>query len=148
MTWSVRRILVPVDFSELSRAAALAAAELGARFGAPLELLHVWRPPPLRPDLMVWAESDGVSLWQYARQRAEEEMRELVEQLKLGSQDMSLILAGEPATTIVDHANAEGFDLIVMGTRGRGGLGHLLIGSVAEKVVRHAPCPVLTIRAT
>jgi nucleotide-binding universal stress UspA family protein len=57
------------------------------------------------------------------------------------------VVSGLPAPAIVDHARAGGFDLLVMGTHGRTGLSHLVVGSVAERVLRSAPCPVLTVKA-
>lgn len=146
MNLTIQRILVPVDFSDFSRAAVDAAIDLGRRFGATVDLLHVWEPPPLRPDLMVWAEADGETLWELARRNAGEQMRELCATLPAGSIRHTEIVPGNPAEVIVERARAEGYDLIVVGTHGRTGVSHLLVGSVAEKVVRLAACPVLTVR--
>jgi universal stress protein A len=143
-----RRILIAVDFSESSRAALLAAAELAACFGGSLELLHVWQPPPLRADLMVWAETDGTPLRQYGRARAERELQRFVESLAPGlrSELHSSVVEGDPAGVILEHAASGRYDLLAVGTHGPTGLEHVLVGSIAEKIVRAARCPVLTVR--
>ena len=145
----VKNILVPVDFSECSRHALTYAAELAGRFGAKLDLLHVWDVPPyIPPEALVGIPgSDSRSLGQLARDHAREEMDKLIAEhagtLPLGE---ALLQSGDPARTIVDVAERRASDLIVIGTHGRTGLSHLLLGSVAEKVVRRATCPVLTVR--
>jgi len=146
---NVKSILVPVDFSEASRAALAYAAELAARFGAKLELLHVWDVPPyIPPEAMVGIPgSDARSLGQLARDHAREEMARLIADsggtLPIAE---TLLESGDPARVIVDLAERRGSDLIVIGTHGRTGFSHLLLGSVAEKVVRRATRPVLTVR--
>jgi nucleotide-binding universal stress UspA family protein len=147
----VTSILVPVDFSETSRAALGYAGELAARFGAKLELLHVWDVPPyIPPEAMVGIPgSDARSLGQLAREHASEEMARLVAEyantLPIAE---TLLESGDPARVIVDTAERRGSDLIVIGTHGRTGFSHFLLGSVAEKVVRRATRPVLTVRGT
>ena len=141
------RILVPTDFSEPSDAALEYARTVATKFGGTLHLLHVIEDPyraayaaevyvpelaDLRDDLIADAK---------ARLDA-----------SLSAHDHSALdataeaLIGTPAWTIVEYANGHDIDLIVMGTHGRGGVSHLLMGSVAEKVVRTATCPVLTTR--
>lgn len=142
------RILVPTDFSPPSDAALEYARLLAAKFGASLHLLHVVDDPtassafvadsyaPAGPDLQETFLSD-------ARQR----LASLLSHAERDSCDTTTAAAiGVPAATIVDVAAASGVSLIVMGTHGRTGLAHLLMGSVAEQVVRTAPCPVLTVR--
>jgi universal stress protein A len=146
----IKSILVPVDFSESSRQALAYAAELAGRFGAKLDLVHVWDVPPyIPPEALVGVPgSDARSLGQLARDHAREEMDKLIAehagQLPLGE---ALLESGDPARIIIEVAEQRASDLIVIGTHGRTGLSHLLIGSVAEKVVRRATCPVLTVRA-
>ncbi len=143
---ALRRILVPVDFSETSRLAVQTAMQLGAHFGASIDLLHVWEPPQLRPDLMVWAEADGKTLWDVAKRNAAEELGTFLSSLPAKSIARHEIRTGNPAELIVERARDGGYDLLVLGTHGRTGVQHFFIGSVAEKVVRLAPCPVLTVR--
>jgi nucleotide-binding universal stress UspA family protein len=146
---TVRKILVPVDFSECSMPALEWAHELAQRCGANLELLHVWQAPPfLPPQIMVGVEpAASLPLDELIEQNAGRELSVLTEQAGASSIIIgeSTIRQGDPARTIVDYAKAEGHDLIVLGTHGRSGLVHLLLGSVAEKVVRWARVPVLTV---
>jgi nucleotide-binding universal stress UspA family protein len=81
-----------------------------------------------------------------AKKNASEQMRAFIATLPERSISHSEIISGNPAEAIVERARSEGYDLLVMGTHGRTGVQHLLVGSVAEKVVRLAPCPVLTVR--
>lgn len=143
------RILVPVDFSPSSQAALEYAVFLGERFGSTLHVLHVWEPPPyLWPEAIVLEPGRPEQSLQYlAGARANEQMKELLA-LPAHRHDVPLVSrieSGNPADVIVSVAQADRFDLIVMGTHGRRGLSRVLMGSVAEKVVRRATCPVLTI---
>jgi universal stress protein A len=141
-----RRILVPHDFSEHATRALRAAARL-AEPGARLLVLNVVTPivpltdvPPagistyIAPDELV----DG----------ARRQLERIVAKAGAGLRDVKAdakVVIGDPYTEILEAAKR--MDLIVMSTRGRSGLAHLLIGSVTEKVVRHSPIPVLTLRA-
>ena len=145
-----KKILVPLDFSTTSLAALDTAIELAARFGASFELLHAWEPPPVYgPDALV---AGGALLYgeleDHTRRAAGKEMQDLVERLrKRGLHDVRAHLErGAPTSVILDVAARSGCDLIVMGTHGRTGFSRFVAGSVAEKVVRLAPVPVLTIR--
>jgi universal stress protein A len=148
---NVKRILVPVDFSDASRQALVYAGELAACFGAELELLHVWDVPPyIPPEAMVGVPgTDARSLGQLAREHARDEMARLLAdyQGKLPIAE-TLLESGDPARVIVEVAERRESDLIVIGTHGRTGFSHLLLGSVAEKVVRRATRPVLTVRGS
>jgi len=145
-----RRILAPIDFSSASAAAASYAAELAKGFGAKVHVLHAWEAPVyLRPDLTVWSGEVSATLGDEIRHSAERAMLEFFEKMKFEG-DPSFtheVRQGTPYKTILAVAEAGSFDLLVMGTHGRTGLSHALLGSVAEKVVRHATCPVLTVRA-
>lgn len=148
---AVRKILVPVDFSEGAKAAIDLAVTFAKPFGAAIELYHVWQPPPLVPvPLVVVSPEQGrpLTLEDLARTEAGTQMKDLVGKLHgLGIKDAtSRVGVGDPAHEICDLARAGHFDLIVMGTHGRTGIAHALLGSVAEKVVRRATCPVLTVR--
>jgi len=143
------RILVPTDFSSPSDAAMEYARQLAAKFGASLHLLHVIDDSPVGTTAFV-ADSyvpptEGLSelMLKEARKRLERQLSD-ADRLRFGVSVEALI--GVPATAIVDYAFATGTNLIVMGTHGRSGLAHLLMGSVAEHVVRTATCPVLTVR--
>jgi universal stress protein A len=146
---SIRRILVPVDFSEPSRAALDYAATVARAFGATLDLLHVWEVPSFVPPGTTLDLGAPVhSLVETVRGGAEEALKQLVSDatgrgLPIGSARAE---PGSPAHSIVEAAKAGSYDLIVIGTNGRTGLSRALIGSVAERVVRLAPCPVLAVR--
>ena len=138
----LKRILVPVDFSPTSDAALRYGIELARRFTARLYLLNV----PEHPGEAAEAEYPiGIfeTMQNAAHDRlwhllSEEEARELRPECAMRS--------GDPADAIVRYAHEHDVDVIVMGTRGREGVARVLLGSVAEKVVRRAPCPVLTVR--
>lgn len=132
------RILVPTDFSPPSDAALAYARVLCAAFGASLHLLHVATERVLPPHATGDADAGAAALREIQRRLNADDRRRGV----LGR----VIEGPDPAAEIARYAGTTGSDLIVMGTHGRGGLAHLLIGSVAEKVVRTAPCPVLTVR--
>lgn len=142
---ALTRILVPTDFSATSAAAVKYGVALAEAFGAQLHLLHVLEPPApwLAGEIaMVSAPVDEAEL----RRSAETELTGLLtrdEHARLRA--VVATATGAPFAEIVRYAGREQIDLVVMGTHGRGAMAHLLIGSVAENVVRKAPCPVLTI---
>ena len=148
MTEPITRILVPVDFSAHSDSALRYAATLAGQVGASVELLHVV------DDFTFGAYSEIYvpnipDMTQEAINTALERLKTIEAAVFPHGADVeSVVYAGRPASTIIDHAAEGRFDLIVMGTHGRTGLSHLLMGSVAEHVVRTAGCPVLTIRGT
>lgn len=145
----LERILVPVDFSEGSRAALEYAQGLAGKFGAHIDVLHVWFTPAyISPAVAVQvARGEVETLELVARREAEQQMTSFVESVPNPDQVAisTRIEYGYEPQTIVDIA--KDYDLVVMGTHGRSGLSHLIIGSVAEKVIRQAPCPVLCMRA-
>jgi len=151
---TIKKILVPVDFSDGAQSALALAATMARTFGASIELLHVWQPPPLIPLAMVIipsapeAEPMPVNMEELARSTAGAQMKDLATRLhEEGVKEVrSRVGIGNPAHEIVDLAELGHFDLIVMGTHGRTGFAHAVLGSVAEKVVRRAKCPVLTAR--
>lgn len=148
MTPLIRSILVPTDLSAESRRAVDFAVLLADKFEATLELLHVWEPLRyLPPDAMLAVPGwSPLSVEDFARQEARRELEELARSLrKEGRLLRTRLEVGAAAPTILDVAG-EAFDLVVMGTHGRTGLSRLVLGSVAQKVVAGAPCPVLTVR--
>ena len=141
-----KRILVPVDFSEHSRKAVQVAAELARTAGASVTLLHAYVIPayPL-PEGFVFASAQAVAELMQKSQDALTELKRVA--LDAGAPQVELVLAEGPAfAEIIRAATEKHHDLIVMGTHGRTGLAHAFLGSVAEKVVRRAPCAVLTVR--
>ena len=141
------KILVPVDFSSHSQNAVRVAADLAKRCDASLTLVHVYQT-------VSFALPDAIAF--YTPTQLAEILSELDALLRAAKRDAELtgvsrvetaLLQGAVATEIVEYAQKEGCDLIVMGTHGRTGVSHAIMGSVAERVVRVAPCPVLTLRA-
>jgi len=145
------KILVAVDGSEPSMRAVALAAELAAKQGATLTLVAVVRQlERLDPALSAYAESEhirspGVELPLAAADNMLERARERA--TKAGAKRIAVDAPmGDPAEQIIDAAAAHKADLVVLGTRGHGRLRGLLVGSVAQKVVSHAPSPVLVVR--
>lgn len=142
-----KRILVPMDFSAPSDAALEHARSVAIRFGASLHLLHVADDPyrALYSAEVFVPEIEGLrdEILKDAAGRLTDRLRpsDLTE---LHATAEAII--GIPSGSIVEYAEGHDIDLIVMGTHGRGGMSHLLMGSVAERVVRTATCPVLTVR--
>ena len=150
MSQIIRRILVPVDFTEHSEHATWYACELAARIGARIELLHVVEDPFISgawsPGVYLGPSAEMLeSILTDAENRLERAASAVAES---GVRPQYVVLRGHPAQSIVEHARTGDADLIVMGTHGRTGLSHLLLGSVAERTLRTAACPVLTIKLT
>ena len=137
----LKKIICPTDFSDASRQALDSAAELAERFQAEVCMVHVL---PVQPrDLAPQVDAEDV------RAAVEREMRSFAEPLSRKGIRIEVVLGeGDAATEIVRIASDEHADLIVIATHGTTGWRHLAFGSVTEKVVRLAACPVLTIRAT
>lgn len=141
------RIVVAVDFSEHSREALRTAVDLARRYQSSLTIVHVYEPA-------VYALPDGSVLFTPAQfDRLIGELERYLETSKeeatnLGAASVGTrLLQGFAAGEIVAFGKDTNSDLIVMGTHGRSGAKHLFLGSVAERVIRTAPCPVLTVRA-
>ena len=148
MTERIAHILVPLDFSTNAARALRYAKTLASRFGASLELLHVVEDP-----FTSGAWSSEIYVPNIVELRGslvkDAEQRLAVDQSALsleGVPTIATVRTGPVGYTIVEYAQAVHADLIVMGTHGRTGLAHIFMGSVAERVVRTAPCPVLTVR--
>jgi len=142
------RILVPLDSETASDAALVCAKELAAKFGSRLFLLHIVEDPTATgawtPDVYIAASAElPGTLLDHAKQRLES-MLTADERERFNA--FVEVRVGSAADGIGEFAREKSIDLIVMGTHGRRGLAHMLVGSVAERLVRTAPCPVLTIR--
>jgi len=145
----VRQILVPTDFSEPSQVTLDYAAALARSFDASVDVLHVWEVPAFVPPTAFF-EVGGADtpLVEIVRKSAESKLGEFIADAKKRGVQVRASFAelGAPSHVIAEFARTRGYDLIVIGTHGRTGLSHALIGSVAERVVRHASCPVLAVR--
>jgi nucleotide-binding universal stress UspA family protein len=142
------RILVPTDFSEPSDAALEYARTLAARFGASLHLLHILEHPVSGAFGGEAYLGGSPALDATLRAEAEAAMAaRLPDAERTRLRATAEIVEGPATATIVEYAQARQISLIVMGTHGRTGLAHALLGSVSEHVVRVAPCPVLTVHA-
>ena len=136
-------IVVAVDFEKASLRALEVARELGQKIGAEVVLVHIYQIPMftypgLEPALLPTFTTEIST----AAKRAVEDLASKSGGLR------AVIRDGDPSTEILAVANELGARMIVMGTHGRGGIAHLFLGSVAEKVMRHSAIPVLTVRAT
>ena len=145
----IRKILCPVDFSSSSEAMVNDTVGLAAQLGAEVTLLHVYEMPLYQVPVGVDSSAGLPGGLMDVVQGVKEAVTERLEKVRAGCEGKNVTLhtriaEGRPAKTIVAIAGDESFDLISMGTRGWTGLRHLLLGSVAEHVVRASPCPVLT----
>lgn len=143
--FAANKILCPTDFSDGSLQALATAAELAVKFEGEVYLVHVLPPPPttFEGDIEVMIPSYEQS----SHAAVERRMREIAEPLTAkGLQTQIMVAEGDAADEIVRIARDERADLIVIATHGNTGWRHLAFGSVTEKVVRLAACPVLTIR--
>lgn len=138
---ALRTILHPTDFSAPSDYAFRLACSLARDHGARVIVLHVAAPPVVFGESGAYAAAEGSKAALLADLR----------RLRAPNNDVSVehwLADGAPAEEIVRQAETTQCDLIVMGTHGRSGLGRLFLGSVADQVMRRAPCPVLTVKAT
>ena len=142
---TLQKVLVPTDFSDLSQRALEFALSLADRFRAKLYLMHVWElpmtgsllPPEPYPESVLTEEQTA----------GEEHLTKVTNELKASGFDVEPVFVfGKPYMEIVKAAADLDIDLIVLASHGRSGVSHLLLGSVAEKVVRLAPCPVFTVK--
>jgi nucleotide-binding universal stress UspA family protein len=144
----IRSILAPTDFSRHAEAAVRYACGLGERFGATLHLLHVLPDVivPVGPDPSLIA-SVPPSYYAETEARSREALGRLIQpDWPRPAAVEAEVRWGDPVEAIVAYALQNAIDLIAIATHGRTGLSHVLLGSVAERIVREAPCPVLTIR--
>lgn len=146
MSIRLKKILCPTDFSEPSKNALRYALTLAQQYKAKILLLHVIEPLSPVPGIDM-----GPSFGFDERPHIEEQVKTLLDEIVTGEskEDIKiepLIVRGAPFLEIVRTARTEDVDMIVIATHGHTGLTHMLLGSTAEKVVRKAPCPVLTVK--
>ena len=146
MELKIKKVLVPIDFSDYSKNSLRYAVDFVKQFGAELYLIYVVEPVIYPPDF---------SMGQIAIPSVDLEMdKRAVEELeKLAKKEIpheikvnTIVKTGKPFIEIIETASEEKIDLIIISTHGHTGMEHILFGSTAEKVVRKAPCPVLTLR--
>lgn len=138
----LEHVVVPIDFSGCSLDALEYGIQIAKDFRASLTLLHVLEPVSYGDDLILGHAAE------LGRDRVNAHLKALAS--TIGSHGISVsqsILGGQPGDSIVDFVRAPGYDLIVMGTHGRRGISHVMMGSVAEGVLRRAPCPVLVLKS-
>lgn len=140
----IKSIVVPVDFSATSRRALAYAVRLAEQFGGKITVIHVIEPiaAPEFAAVALLIENDA------ARKAAKAKLEELLREMKVSKRliEKTVVRFGTPFAEITAAARTLKADLIVLTTHGYTGLKHVLMGSTAERVVRHAPCPVLTVR--
>ena len=143
---TIQKILVPTDFSQPADAALIYAKELAEKFGARLQLLHVVALPtfyPMGPEAPAFPMAE---LLTEAEAAAQNTLEEQARGTGLPADRVTVrTTVGTPVSEILDAIAYDGIDLVVMGTHGRGMVEHVLLGSVAERVVRRSPVPVLTV---
>jgi nucleotide-binding universal stress UspA family protein len=142
----VRKILVPIDFSDNALSVIEWGAHLAKEHGSKMLLFHAYHLP------VEFQQLEGAYLppdfWANVKAEAEQSLHRYVAGLSdKGIEIEAVVREGYAATAIVDEAVDSGADLIVIGTHGLSGLKHMLLGSIAERVVQKAPCPVLTVKA-
>jgi nucleotide-binding universal stress UspA family protein len=144
-----RRILVPVDYSDSSRASLKFAATLATSLGASLDIVHVWDRPTYVSDAVMVKRpgQEHCSLIELIQENAERDMKEFVASAELppGVNAGQRLCSGDTVSTLLAEVKKGGHDLVVVGTHGRTGLSHMLLGSITEKLIRMSPVPVLTI---
>lgn len=142
----IARICCPTDYSDLSAVATRYARGLAEKFSAEIHVVHVvdeayqyWMA--MGPDSLPIGPAPAE-----IRAAAQQQMQRWLAEHFAGAAVVSEVLIGQPFVEIIRYARDKEIDAIVMGTHGRGGLTHVLLGSVTEKIVRKSPCPVLTVR--
>ncbi len=139
--FDIKKVLIPIDFSEYSKKAAQAGVEIAKKFGAKLEFLHVV-DQAIHPAFYVSGVESVFTIDRELKERTRDNLKTFAGN---GNGGTFTVIEGRPAREIVNYAEHINADFIVMATRGLGGLEHLLIGSTTERVVRWASVPVLTV---
>ena len=145
----IERILVPVDYSPCSRVALRFALDVAARFQASLDIVHVWdRPSYVSNVVMTTTEPvSGKSLIRLIQENAQRDLEEFLASVEHspGTVLSGRLLSGDPASTLLHELKEGKHHAVIVGTHGRTGLSRVLLGSVAEKLVRLSPVPVMTV---
>ena len=148
----MKKILVPTDYSDCSRAAFARALALARQLGLEIELLHVFHLPTIAGVghvLIAMPDQPYQRALDWMEEEATKAMKSFLAEFDTGGVLVGTrVESGRAVETILTIAHEGDFDLIVMGTHGRTGVAHLILGSVAEKIVRKSPVPVLTVRAS
>ena len=147
MKIDIQLILVPIDFSDQAAVVIDWATHLAEEHSSKILLLHVYHLP------VEFQQLEGAYLppdfWSNVKREAEQQLASHSQEIRTHQVEVeALVREGYPATVIVEAAESHGADLIVIGTHGHTGLKHLLLGSIAERVVQKAPCPVLTVKGS
>jgi len=147
MSLEIRCILVPLDFSDAANAILEWAAHLAEQHGSRVVLFHAYHLP------VEFQQLEGAYLppdfWANVKAEATEALERYAAQLRARGIETEVVVAeGYAATAIVDEVENQHADVVVIGTHGLSGLKHLLLGSIAERVVQKAPCPVLTVKTS
>ena len=138
----INRILCPLDFSEFSHSGLGFAMDLARQFGSTIVLAHV---VDARFDYPEWTAQVAMNTSEHLAKSAEEHLKSVAEGME-GVETEIFVTKGIPHSTLIEKTKENDIDLVIIATHGRKGLAHALLGSVAEKVVRSAACPVLTVR--
>ncbi|MCD6124391.1 universal stress protein [bacterium] len=143
---NIKKILIPTDFSENSKIALPFAVDLARKYGAELHILHVFDEQLLTP-IFYEVGGDPKKYFEKLRNEFDAAVNSFLSGIDTnGIKITSHITSGTPFVEIIRYAREKGIDLIVMGTHGRSGIAHMFLGSVTEKVLRKAECPVMVIR--
>jgi len=140
-----KKILYPIDFSEYTDEITGYAVSVAKKYDSELHLLHVIpNPNYFTPYESFLTPENLIAIERNIEKEIEKNFDKVIKEIDMPTK--KIIRTGVTFVEIIDYINEEGIDLVVMGTHGRSGIEHMLIGSVAEKVVRKSPCPVLTVR--
>ena len=146
METTIKKVLVPIDFSDYSKSALKYAVNFAKSFNAEIILVYVVEPVIYPPDFSM-GQIAMPSITTEWYDRAKDELQKLAKsEIKEIANVKTIIKTGKPFVEIIETAKEENIDLIIIATHGHSGVEHILFGSTAEKVVRKAPCPVLTLR--
>ena len=146
METTIKKVLVPIDFSDYSKSALKYAVNFTKSFNAEIILIYVVEPVIYPPDFSM-GQIAMPSINTEWDDRAKDELAKLAKNEITGVNSVKTVIkTGKPFVEIIETAKEENVDLIIIATHGHSGVEHILFGSTAEKVVRKAPCPVLTLR--
>lgn len=147
MELNIKKILVPIDFSENSKSAVKYAHAMAQLFNAELIFIYVLEPILYPPDFSLGQITLPAGEIQEFDKRAHEELKKISdEEISQGVAVTTVVRSGKPFVEIIEAAKTYDVDLIIISSHGHSGVENILFGSTSEKVIRKAPCPVLTLR--